>query len=160
MTFVRKHKWTLIVLCALVVLWTVLEVAQVLLANYDSSLREQLFDLRNQAQVEAIEAKIEFLQPIIRFVGNSWGYLIYFFMALPLLTLLFKLEPWLTLAYYLLAHVCTYLFSCLILGGSTDVVSSYFYQSGIRMVIGYLIWAICSIALHFWKGQKRKKVQA
>ena len=51
MTFIRKHKWTLIVLCALVVLWTVLEVAQVLLAHYDSSLREQLFGLRNQAQV-------------------------------------------------------------------------------------------------------------
>ena len=74
----------------------VLEVTQTLLANYDSSLREQLFGLRNQAQVEAIEAKIEFLQPIIRFVGNSWGYLIYFFMALPLLTLLFKLDSWLT----------------------------------------------------------------
>ena len=160
MTFVRKHKWTLIVLCALVVLWTVLEVTQTLLAHYDSSLREQLFDLRNQAQVETIEAKIEFLQPVIRFVGNSSFYLIYFFMALPLLTLLFKLDSWLTLAYYLLAHLCTYLFSCLILGSSTDVVSSYFYQSGIRMVIGYLIWAICSIALYFWKGQKRKKVQA
>ena len=79
MTFIKKHKWTLIVLCALVVLWTVLEVAQVLLAHYDSSLREQLPALRNQAQVEAIEAKIEFWQPINQFMVNSWGYLIYFF---------------------------------------------------------------------------------
>ena len=160
MTFVRKHKWTLIVLCTLVVLWTVLEVGQGLLTQYTSSLREQLPSLRNQAQVEAIEAKIEFLQPIIRFVGNSWGYLIYFFMALPLLTLLFKLEPWLTLAYYLLAHLCTYLFSFLILGGSTDVVSSYFYQSGIRMVIGYLIWAVFAVVFYLRKRQQQKVAQA
>ena len=117
MTFIRKHKWTLIVLCALVVLWTVMEVTQGLLTQYTSSLREQLPALRNQAQVEAIEAKIEFWQPISLFVSNFWGYLIYFFMALPLLTLLFKLDSWLTLAYYLLAHLCTYIFSCLIMGG-------------------------------------------
>ena len=160
MTFVRKHKWTLIVLCALVVLWTLRGVTQMLLTNYESTLWEQLPTLRNQAQVEAIEEKIEFLQPIIRFVGNSWGYLIYFFMALPLLTLLFKLEPWLTLAYYLLAHLCTYIFSCLIMGGGLEMVTAPLKQSGYMMLRGYLIWAICSIALYFWKGQKRKKVQA
>ena len=70
MTFIRKHKWTLIVLCALVVLWTVMEVTQGLLTQYTSSLREQLPALRNQAQVEAIEAKIEFWQPISLFVSN------------------------------------------------------------------------------------------
>lgn len=48
MTFIRKHKWTLIVLCALVVLWTVMEVTQGLLTQYTSSLREQLPALRNQ----------------------------------------------------------------------------------------------------------------
>ena len=157
MTFIRKHKWTLIVLCALVVLWTVMEVTQGLLTQYTSSLREQLPALRNQAQVEAIEAKIEFWQPINLFVSNFWGYLIYFFMALPLLTLLFKLEPWLTLAYYLLAHLCTYIFSCLIMGGGLEMVTAPLKQSGYMMLRGYLIWAICAIALHFWKGQKRKK---
>lgn len=160
MTFIRKHKWTLIVLCALVVLWTVMEVTQELLTQYTSSLREQLPALRNQAQVEAIEVKIEFWQPIRLFVSNFWGYLIYFFMALPLLTLIFKLEPWLTLAYYLLAHLCTYIFSCLIMGGGLEMVIAPLKQSGYMMLRGYLIWAICAIALHFWKGQKRKKVQA
>lgn len=154
MTFIRKHKWTLIVLCALVVLWTVLEVTQTLLANYDSSLREQLFGLRNQAQVEAIEAKIEFLQPIIRFVGNSWGYLIYFFMALPLLTLLFKLDSWLTLAYYLLAHLCTYIFSCLIMGGGLEMVTAPLKQSGYMMLRGYLIWAVFAVVFYLRKKQK------
>lgn len=160
MTFIRKHKWTLIVLCALVVLWTVLEVAQVLLAHYDSSLREQLFDLRNQAQVEAIEAKIEFLQPIIRFVGNSSFYLIYFFMALPLLTLLFKLDSWLTLAYYLLAHLCTYIFSCLIMGGGLEMVTAPLKQSGYMVLRGYLIWAIFAAVLYLRKRQQQKAVQA
>ena len=93
-------------------------------------------------------------------MSNFWGYLIYFFMALPLLTLLFKLEPWLTLAYYLLAHLCTYIFSCLIMGGGLEMVTAPLKQSGYMMLRGYLIWAICAIALHFWKGQKRKKVQA
>ena len=154
MTFIRKHKWTLIVLCALVVLWTVLEVTQGLLANYDSSLREQLFGLRNQAQVEAIEAKIEFLQPVIRFVGNSSFYLIYFFMALPLLTLLFKLDSWLTLAYYLLAHLCTYIFSCLIMGGGLEMFTAPLKQSGYMMLRGYLIWAVFAVVFYLRKKQK------
>ena len=160
MTFVRKHKWTLIVLCTLVVLWTVLEVGQGLLTQYTSSLREQLPSLRNQAQVEAIEAKIEFLQPIIRFVGNSWGYLIYFFMALPLLTLLFKLEPWLTLAYYLLAHLCTYIFSCLIMGGGLEMVTAPLKQSGYMMLRGYLIWAVFAVVFYLRKRQQQKVAQA
>ena len=154
MTFIKKHKWTLIVLCALVVLWTVLEVGQGLLTQYTSSLREQLPALRNQAQVEAIEAKIEFLQPIIRFVGNSWGYLIYFFMALPLLTLLFKLDSWLTLAYYLLAHLCTYIFSCLIMGGGLEMVTAPLKQSGYMMLRGYLIWAVFAVVFYLRKKQK------
>mgnify|MGYP003370415352 CR=1 FL=1 len=160
MTFIKKHKWTLIVLCALVVLWTVLEVAQVLLAHYDSSLREQLFDLRNQAQVETIEAKIEFLQPVIRFVGNSSFYLIYFFMALPLLTLLFKLDSWLTLAYYLLAHLCTYIFSCLIMGGGLEMFTAPLKQSGYMVLRGYLIWAVFAAVLYLRKRQQQKAVQA
>ena len=160
MTFIKKHKWTLIVLCALVVLWTVLEVAQVLLAHYDSSLREQLFDLRNQAQVETIEAKIEFLQPVIRFVGNSSFYLIYFFMALPLLTLLFKLDSWLTLAYYLLAHLCTYIFSCLIMGGGLEMVTAPLKQSGYMMLRGYLIWAVFAVVFYLRKRQQQKVAQA
>ena len=154
MTFVRKHKWTLIVLCALVVLWTVLEVTQTLLANYDSSLREKLFGLRNQAQVETIEAKIEFWQPISLFVSNFWGYLIYFFMALPLLTLLFKLDSWLTLAYYLLAHLCTYIFSCLIMGGGLEMVTAPLKQSGYMMLRGYLIWAVFAVVFYLRKKQK------
>ena len=160
MTFVRKHKWTLIVLCALVVLWTVLEVGQGLLTQYTSSLREQLPALRNQAQVEAIEAKIEFLQPIIRFVGNSWGYLIYFFMALPLLTLLFKLDSWLTLAYYLLAHLCTYIFSCLIMGGGLEMVTAPLKQSGYMVLRGYLIWAVFAVVFYLRKRQQQKAAQA
>lgn len=154
MTFIRKHKWTLIVLCALVVLWTVLEVTQTLLAHYDSSLREQLPALRNQAQVEAIEAKIEFWQPISLFVSNFWGYLIYFFMALPLLTLLFKLDSWLTLAYYLLAHLCTYIFSCLIMGGGLEMVTAPLKQSGYMMLRGYLIWAVFAVVFYLRKKQK------
>ena len=160
MTFIKKHEWTLIVLCALVVLWTVLEVAQVLLAHYDSSLREQLPALRNQAQVEAIEAKIEFWQPINQFMVNSWGYLIYFFMALPLLTLLFKLDSWLTLAYYLLAHLCTYIFSCLIMGGGLEMFTASFQWSGYMVLRGYLIWAVFAAVLYLRKRQQQKAVQA
>lgn len=156
----QKHKWTLIVLCALVVLWTVMDMAGTALLLHQNSLALSRAGLSSQAELTAVQEQLESLRSVSAFFTNSTGYLMSFFLLLPLLTLIFKLEPWLTLAYYLLAHVCTYLFSCLILGGSTDVVSSYFYQSGIRMVIGYLIWAICAIALHFWKGQKRKKVQA
>lgn len=159
-TLFQKHKWTLIVLCALVVLWTVMDVAGTALLLHQNSLSLSRAGLSSQAELTAVQEQLESLRSISAFFTNSTGYLMSFFLLLPLLTLIFKLEPWLTLAYYLLAHLCTYLFSCLILGGSTDVVSSYFYQSGIRMVIGYLIWAICAIALHFWKGQKRKKVQA
>lgn len=159
-TLFQKHKWTLIVLCSLVVLWTVMDVAGTALLLHQNSLSLSRAGLSSQAELTAVQEQMESLRSISAFFTNSTGYLMSFFLFLPLLTLIFKLEPWLTLAYYLLAHLCTYLFSCLILGGSTDVVSSYFYQSGIRMVIGYLIWAICSIALHFWKGQKRKKVQA
>lgn len=159
-TLFQKHKWTLIVLCALVVLWTVMDVAGTALLLHQNSLSLSRAGLSSQAELTAVQEQLESLRSVSAFFTNSTGYLMSFFLLLPLLTLIFKLEPWLTLAYYLLAHVCTYLFSCLILGGSTDVVSSYFYQSGIRMVIGYLIWAICAIALHFWKGQKRKKVQA
>ena len=160
MTFIKKHKWTLIVLCALVVLWTVLEVTQGLLTQYTSSLREQLPALRNQAQVEAIEAKIEFWQPISQFMVNSWGYLIYFFMALPLLTLLFKLDSWLTLAYYLLAHLCTYIFSCLIMGGGLEMVTAPLKQSGYMMLRGYLIWVVFAAVLYLRKRQQQKAVQA
>ena len=159
-TLFQKHKWTLIVLCSLVVLWTVMDVAGTALLLHQNSLSLSRAGLSSQAELTAVQEQMESLRSISAFFTNSTGYLMSFFLFLPLLTLIFKLEPWLTLAYYLLAHLCTYLFSCLILGGSTDVVSSYFYQSGIRMVIGYLIWAICSIALHFWKGQKRNKVQA
>ena len=160
MTFIKKHKWTLIVLCALVVLWTVLEVTQGLLTQYTSSLREQLPALRNQAQVEAIEAKIEFWQPISLFVSNFWGYLIYFFMALPLLTLLFKLDSWLTLAYYLLAHLCTYIFSCLIMGGGLEMVTVPLKQSGYMMLRGYLIWAVFAVVFYLRKRQQQKVAQA
>lgn len=159
-TLFQKHKWTLIVLCSLVVLWTVMDVAGTALLLHQNSLSLSRAGLSSQAELTAVQEQMESLRSISAFFTNSTGYLMSFFLFLPLLTLIFKLEPWLTLAYYLLAHLCTYLFSCLILGGSTDVVSSYFYQSGIRMVIGYLIWAICAIALHFWKGQKRNKVQA
>ncbi len=159
-TLFQKHKWTLIVMCSLVVLWTVMDVAGTALLLHQNSLSLSRAGLSSQAELTAVQEQMESLRSVSAFFTNSTGYLMSFFLFLPLLTLIFKLEPWLTLAYYLLAHLCTYLFSCLILGGSTDVVSSYFYQSGIRMVIGYLIWAICSIALHFWKGQKRNKVQA
>ena len=159
-TLFQKHNWTLIVLCSLVVLWTMMDVAGTALLLHQNSLALSRAGLSSQAELTAVQEQLESLRSISAFFTNSTGYLMSFFLFLPLLTLIFKLEPWLTLAYYLLAHLCTYLFSCLILGGSTDVVSSYFYQSGIRMVIGYLIWAICAIALHFWKGQKRNKVQA
>lgn len=160
MTFIKKHKWTLIVLCALVVLWTLRGVTQMLLTNYESTLWEQLPTLRNQAQVEAIEEKIEFLRPIIRFLGDLSIYLIYSFMVLPLLTLVFKLDPWLTLAYYLLAHLCTYIFSCLIMGGGLEMVTAPLKQSGYMMLRGYLIWAVFAVVFYLRKRQQQKVAQA
>ena len=58
MSFIKKHKWTLITLCALVVLWAVLQAAGTLIGRYQRSLWEQLPTLRNHAEVLAIEAKV------------------------------------------------------------------------------------------------------
>lgn len=156
MIFIKKHKWTLIALCILVILWIVMEVAGTLIGRYRSSLWEQLPTLRNQAEASKIEEKVESLRSIGAFFINSSGYLIYFFMALPLLSLVLKLDWWLTLAYYLLAHLCTYIFSCLIMGGGLEMFTAPLRQSGYMVLRGYLIWAVFAIILYLRKQQSKK----
>ena len=150
MSFIKKHKWTLITLCSLVVLWAVLQAAGTLIGRYETSLWEQLPTLRNHAEVLAIEAKVESLRSIGAFFNKFSAYLIYFFMALPLLSLVFKLDWWLTLAYYLLAHLCTFI----IVG--RDMFIGFFRWSGRMVLKGYILWAIFALVLYLRKRQEEK----